>query len=86
MPKKGENSKAVEARSRKEDGKRAATEKATAAAEDREWAAAGEGSKTKAQAKKQEQVSSSSSCICQAYCRDGPCGFLHQPADHLTAH
>ncbi|KAK9803250.1 hypothetical protein WJX73_009945 [Symbiochloris irregularis] len=56
MPKKGENSKAVEARSRKEDNKRAASDKAATAAEDREWAAAGEGAKSKAQAKKQEQA------------------------------
>ena len=57
MPKKGENSKAVEARVRKEETKRSANEKQKAQAEDREWAAAGEGAKSKAQAKKQDQVS-----------------------------
>lgn len=59
MPKKGENSKAAEARAKKEEGKRAADAKQKAAADDREWAAAGEGAKSKAQAKKEEQVCSS---------------------------
>lgn len=56
MPKKGENSKAAEARAKKEEGKRAADAKQKAAADDREWAAAGEGAKSKAQAKKEEQA------------------------------
>lgn len=56
MPKKGENTKAVEARARKEETKRAANDKQRAVAEDREWAEAGEGARTKAQAKKQDQA------------------------------
>ena len=58
MPKK-ENTKAVEARAKKEDSKRAADAKQKAQEEDREWSAAGDGAKTKAQAKKQDQVRSS---------------------------
>ena len=56
MPRKGENSKAVEARARKEETKQAANEKQRVLSEDREWAQAGEGAKTKAQAKKQDQA------------------------------
>ena len=58
MPKKmGVNSRAVEAKAKKEEtqkGKAAAAEKAQ---EDRAWKEAGDGAKSKAQAKKEEQVS-----------------------------
>ena len=60
MPKKmGLNSKAVDAKAKKEEtqkGKAAAAEKAQ---EDRAWKEAGDGAKSKAQAKKDEQVSGS---------------------------
>eukprot|EP01024_Parvocaulis_polyphysoides_P015902 TRINITY_DN17033_c0_g2_i1.p2 TRINITY_DN17033_c0_g2~~TRINITY_DN17033_c0_g2_i1.p2 ORF type:complete len:224 (+),score=60.76 TRINITY_DN17033_c0_g2_i1:37-708(+) len=51
----GENSKAVEARERKEASKKEAASKAAKAAEDEYWQQAGEGSKSKAQQKKDEQ-------------------------------
>lgn len=54
-PRKGENSKAVEARDRKASSKKDKTEKESKAKEDAYWVEAGEGSKSKAAAKKAEQ-------------------------------
>ncbi len=57
MPKKtGMNTKAVEAKAKKEDSKKSKQEAEDREKEDREWREAGEGSKTKAQTKKVEQV------------------------------
>lgn len=60
MPKKvGVNTKAVEAKAKKEETQKGKTAAAEKAQEDRAWKEAGEGSKTKAQAKKDEQVGTS---------------------------
>lgn len=63
MPKKlGLNTKAEEAKAKKEEakkGKEAAEQKQK---EDQEWREAGEGAKTKAQAKKDEQVCATAIC------------------------
>lgn len=57
MPKKlGMNSKAEEAKAKKEEAKKGKSAAEQKQKEDQEWRDAGEGAKTKAQAKKDEQV------------------------------
>ena len=70
-PKKNVNSKAVAALEKKEQAKQKADSQKAKAADDADWAAAGEGAKSKAQAKKEEQVSAlqreKSISACSAY-------------------